>query len=121
MLGLKHDQNTLVDYDPEWPALFEAERERLQRVLLGIPRGIEHCATGASVRIGREDCDLNFPLDVYMSASHARIEVAPDGRFSLVDLNSKNGTYIRIQGSQPLRHGDYLFMGKQLLRVEITA
>jgi len=42
MIGLKHNQNILVDYDPEWPTLFEEERDRLQRVLLSLPRGIEH-------------------------------------------------------------------------------
>lgn len=42
MIGLKHNQNLLVDYDAEWPSLFEQEKERLQRVLLNIPRGIEH-------------------------------------------------------------------------------
>jgi GrpB-like predicted nucleotidyltransferase (UPF0157 family) len=47
MLGLKHNQNLLVDYDPEWPSLFEAERERLQTVLLSIPRGIEHYGSTA--------------------------------------------------------------------------
>jgi GrpB-like predicted nucleotidyltransferase (UPF0157 family) len=47
MIGLKHNQNLLVDYDPEWPSLFEEERERLQSVLLGIPRGIEHYGSTA--------------------------------------------------------------------------
>lgn len=42
MIGLKHNQNLLVDYDSEWPSLFEQERDRLQSVLLGIPRDIEH-------------------------------------------------------------------------------
>jgi len=42
MIGLKHNQNLLIDYDPEWPFLFEQERDRLQSVLLDIPRGIEH-------------------------------------------------------------------------------
>lgn len=94
---------------------------RVVQMLAGGARGLEHCATGTSVKIGREECDLNFPVDVYMSAVHARVDVSADGRVVLVDLGSKNGTYLRVQGSQPLRHGDYLFMGKQLLRVEITA
>ena len=47
MIGLKHNQNLLVDYDPEWPSLFEEERDRLQRVLFGIPRGIEHYGSTA--------------------------------------------------------------------------
>ena len=47
--------------------------------------------------------------------------MAADGRFMLLDLGSKNGTYLRMHGTQALQHGDYLFLGKQLLRVEITA
>jgi GrpB-like predicted nucleotidyltransferase (UPF0157 family) len=47
MLGLKHNQNLLVDYDPEWPSLFEKERDRLQTVLLSLPRGIEHYGSTA--------------------------------------------------------------------------
>jgi pSer/pThr/pTyr-binding forkhead associated (FHA) protein len=99
----------------------KAHSFRVVQLLTGGARGLEHCATGSSVKIGREECDLNFPVDVYMSAVHARVDVAADGRFVLVDLGSKNGTYMRVHNGQPLRHGDYLFMGKQLLRVEITA
>jgi GrpB-like predicted nucleotidyltransferase (UPF0157 family) len=47
MIGLKHNQNLLVDYDPEWPSLFEEERDRLQRVLLSIPKAIEHYGSTA--------------------------------------------------------------------------
>ena len=42
MIGLKHNQNLLVEYDPEWPSLFEAERDRLHSFLGDIARGIEH-------------------------------------------------------------------------------
>ena len=42
MLGLKHGMNLLVDYDPAWPAAFEAERARIQSALGDIARGIEH-------------------------------------------------------------------------------
>jgi pSer/pThr/pTyr-binding forkhead associated (FHA) protein len=94
---------------------------RVVQMLVGGARGLEHCALGQSVKIGREECEINFPTDVYMSAVHARIDAIGEGRYSLVDLGSKNGTYLRVQGSLPLKHGDYLFMGKQLLRVEITA
>jgi len=47
MIGLKHNQNLLVDYDPEWPTFFEQEKDRLQSVLLGIPQGIEHYGSTA--------------------------------------------------------------------------
>ena len=42
MLGLKHNQNIIVDYDPEWPILFEQEKNRLQSIRLDVVRGIEH-------------------------------------------------------------------------------
>ena len=42
MIGLKHNQNILVDYDPEWPILFEQEKDRLLEVDLNVVRGIEH-------------------------------------------------------------------------------
>ena len=47
MLGLKHGVNRLVDYDPQWPLAFEAERVRIHRVLAEIARGIEHYGSTA--------------------------------------------------------------------------
>jgi pSer/pThr/pTyr-binding forkhead associated (FHA) protein len=94
---------------------------RVVQILTGGTRGIEHCAVGTSLKIGREDCDMNFPTDVYMSSAHAKLEAGSGGEVALVDLGSKNGCYVRVHGEQALQHGDYLFMGRQLLRVEITA
>ena len=42
MLGLKHGVNRLVDYDPQWPLSFEAERARIHRALVDVACGIEH-------------------------------------------------------------------------------
>ena len=42
MLGLKHGVNVLVDYDPQWPSDFAAEKQRLQGVLGDLVLGIEH-------------------------------------------------------------------------------
>lgn len=78
------------------------------------------CARGASLQIGREGGDLNFPTDLYMSATHCRIE-DQSGKYSLTDLNSRNGTYVRLTQERELSHGDYIFIGRKLLRVEITA
>lgn len=47
MLGLKHNQNLLVDYDPKWPLLFEEEKARLQSVLLSFHCSIEHYGSTA--------------------------------------------------------------------------
>ena len=32
----------------------------------------------------------------------------------------RNGTFIRVNGERVLKHGDYVFLGQQLLRVEIV-
>lgn len=47
MLGLKHGQNYLVDYDPAWSIEFEAERARIQSVAGDVVRGIEHYGSTA--------------------------------------------------------------------------
>jgi pSer/pThr/pTyr-binding forkhead associated (FHA) protein len=71
------------------------------------------------VVIGREGSDMNFPNDPYLSGTHLKVE-GSKAPFRLVDLGSKNGTYVKVSEDQELNHGDYLFLGRQLLRVEIT-
>ncbi len=93
---------------------------RIVQVLQGGAEGMTVCARGSSLQIGREGGDLNFPSDLYMSASHCRLEEA-GGKLTLTDLNSRNGTYVRLLAERELAHGDYVFIGRKLLRVEITA
>jgi len=100
---------------PKHPAQF-----RILQLLQGGAVGMTVCARGQGLQIGREGGDLNFPGDLYMSASHCKIEEA-GGKLTLTDLNSRNGTYVRLKAERELAHGDYLFIGRKLLRVEITA
>ncbi|MCA9583872.1 MAG: FHA domain-containing protein [Myxococcales bacterium] len=93
---------------------------RVVQALQGGADGMTVCARGPSLQIGREGGDLNFPGDLYMSATHCRIEES-GGRLTLSDLSSRNGTYVRLKAERELSHGDYLFIGRKLLRVEITA
>lgn len=93
---------------------------RVVQVLAGAQDGMVYCARENVVQIGREGGDMNFPDDVFMSGKHAKVELASDGQFSLVDLGSRNGTYLRLTQEKELAHGDYLFLGHQLLRVEQT-
>ncbi|MEZ4360008.1 MAG: FHA domain-containing protein [Kofleriaceae bacterium] len=73
----------------------------------------------AVASIGREGNDIDFPEDPFISGHHAEIRL--DGpSLSIRDLGSRNGTFVRINQEQVLRHGDYVFMGQQLLRVEIV-
>lgn len=93
---------------------------RIVQVLQGGIPGMVVCARSSTLQIGREGCDLNFPGDLYMSASHCRLEET-GGQLLLSDSNSRNGTYVRLKAERELAHGDYLFIGRKLLRVEITA
>jgi pSer/pThr/pTyr-binding forkhead associated (FHA) protein len=93
---------------------------KIVQVLEGGALGMAVCARGNGLQIGREGGDLNFPMDLFMSASHCKVDES-GGRLTLTDLNSRNGTYLRLRAERDLSHGDYLFIGRKLLRVEITA
>jgi pSer/pThr/pTyr-binding forkhead associated (FHA) protein len=93
---------------------------KIIQILEGGAYGMAVCARGRGLQIGREGGDLNFPSDLYMSASHCKLEEAA-GKFTLSDLGSRNGTFMRLKAEKELSHGDYLFIGRKLLRVEITA
>ena len=47
MLGLKHNINFLVDYDPEWAMRFARESQLTADVLGSFAKGIEHCGSTA--------------------------------------------------------------------------
>jgi pSer/pThr/pTyr-binding forkhead associated (FHA) protein len=82
--------------------------------------GMAVCARGRGLQIGREGGDLNFPGDLYMSAAHCKIEDT-GAKLVLTDLTSRNGTYLKVHSEKELAHGDYVFIGRKLLRVEVTA
>jgi len=84
----------------------------------GKPGRVESSSVG-ELTIGREGSDLTIPEDPHLSRRHAKLSLERDGRVQLTDLGSKNGTFQRIKGEVRLSHGDYVFMGKELLRVEI--
>jgi pSer/pThr/pTyr-binding forkhead associated (FHA) protein len=92
---------------------------KISQLLEGGAFGMAVCARGTVLQIGREGGDLNFPGDLYMSAAHCKLEDA-GGKLTLTDLSSRNGTYVRLKAERELANGDYLFIGRKLLRVEIT-
>jgi pSer/pThr/pTyr-binding forkhead associated (FHA) protein len=55
-----------------------------------------------------------------MSARHANVEER-EGKYLLTDMDSRNGTYVRLKAERPLSHGDYVFIGRRLLRVEMNS
>ncbi len=108
---------------PRRPARFT-----LTQLLVGGAAGMVFRARNDALSIGREGNDVNFPDDPFISGRHAQVSALdtarlvadPTAPFELVDLGSKNGTFIRLQDEAPLQHGDYVFLGQQLLRVEIS-
>lgn len=69
-----------------------------------------------SVVIGREATDILYADDPHLSRRHAELR-ASAGVFTLTDLGSSNGTYIRIRGEVLLGPGDEIRIGQQRLRV----
>lgn len=77
-----------------------------------------YCLPESGAVLGREKGDIVFPRDRFMSSRHAQIYPRDDGHYYLVDLNSSNGTWVKIWDRYQLEDGDLIFLGQQLFRVE---
>jgi pSer/pThr/pTyr-binding forkhead associated (FHA) protein len=100
---------------PKQPTAF-----RVSQVLEGGTPGATVCAREPSLKVGREDNDLNFPTDPHLDDQHCTITES-GGKFQITDNDTRNGTYVRIKTEVELGHGDYVFLGRKLLRVELNA
>lgn len=65
--------------------------------------------------LGRNDGDIRFGEDVFLSPLHAQISHR-DGKLFLRDLGSRNGTWVFIDAPHRLMDGDVMLVGSQLLR-----
>lgn len=92
---------------------------RTTQILEGGRPGICALARNDSILIGREHCDINFPDDRFISGQHCRVDFAPH-KATVTDLQSRNGTYVRVEEERELVDGDCIFLGRQLLRVELN-
>ena len=71
------------------------------------------------ITIGRESGDIVFRDDGFVSGTHAQVALS-NGSPVLRDLNSSNGTFIRIRGDYQLDDGERVLMGQQLFRLETS-
>ena len=71
---------------------------------------------GDGVQLGRERGDIIFPEDGYVSGAHAQVTMRGDS-FFLTDLNSSNGTFLRLRHDRLLMSGSLLLLGQQLFRL----
>jgi len=95
-------------------------RDPWGRIVQLIPSGgyrdVRHLI-GEEIVLGREEGDIVFRDDAFMSRRHAAITW--DGRRALLtDLGSSNGTFVRLSGPTSIKSGDHVRMGDQLLRIE---
>ncbi|MFD9356535.1 FHA domain-containing protein [Streptomyces sp. NPDC060031] len=105
--------NVLPDEDgPDGPQL---------HVVAGPDAGGVHLLHPGAIRIGRS-ADADVPLDdPDVSRLHCTVTVLPDGRVSVADLNSTNGTTLDGvpvgSGPVPLAPGALLCVGESTLRL----
>jgi pSer/pThr/pTyr-binding forkhead associated (FHA) protein len=98
---------------------WENKSFRVVQLLEGGGEGMQVHDKEGEITIGRDDCDMNFYDDEFMSLKHVKI-ASVGQKHELEDLGSKNGTFLKLKGEQKLEHGDYVMIGKELLRVEIV-
>jgi pSer/pThr/pTyr-binding forkhead associated (FHA) protein len=112
--------NVGVDHTHFFASPFPDASRRVTQIFEGGRPGLCHLVGNSTVTIGRENCDIEFPHDRFISGRHCKVEFDGEGA-AVTDLGSRNGTYVRVNGQRALEDGDYLFVGKQLLRVEIAS
>jgi pSer/pThr/pTyr-binding forkhead associated (FHA) protein len=69
--------------------------------------------------LGRENGDIIFPGDGFISSRHALLQTRSH-TVILKDLGSSNGTFVRIDARKRLEDGDQLLIGRHLLKFELA-
>ncbi len=90
-----------------------------ERTIEGTTRDVFYLSEKETV-IGRESGNIVFTTDPFMSRRHAMISRESEGRFTLQDLGSSNGTYLAIRSEVELESGDHLRIGQHLFRLDVT-
>jgi pSer/pThr/pTyr-binding forkhead associated (FHA) protein len=113
-LGPAYQRGVLVFGTPEAPRFARL----VQYTTEGVGRDVHYLCRDETV-IGRENGDIVFTDDPFLSRRHAAIRVDhAASRFTLHDLGSSNGTAARIRGEHVLRDGDQFRIGRHLFRFE---
>ncbi|HEU5077402.1 MAG TPA: FHA domain-containing protein [Polyangiaceae bacterium] len=114
-LGPAAEQGTQVFGSPATPR----PARLIQCTVEGVARDIFFLSRTETV-IGREAGDIVFTSDPFMSRRHAAITRDPRTNvFTLRDLGSSNGTYLRIRGERSVGDNDHIRIGQHLFRLEI--
>lgn len=102
-----------------WGSPDPGYRLRLVQMLEGSLRGAAFPLKEGDNLLGREQGDITFPTDGFVSGRHAVLQVRQD-RLTVKDVGSSNGTFIRLAAPISVENGDHFLIGRQLVRVEFT-
>jgi pSer/pThr/pTyr-binding forkhead associated (FHA) protein len=115
--GPATDRETQVFGSPASPRFAKL----CQRTVEGVTRDTFYITRDETV-VGRESGDIVFTGDPFMSRRHAAISRnTADNSFSVRDLGSSNGTYVKIRGEHEIFEGDHVRIGQHLFRLEVAS
>ncbi len=107
------------DGSTSWGSPDTGFRFRLVQLMEGGQRGGAWPLKDGDNAVGRENGDVTFPTDGFVSGRHAVLTVAAD-RLLIKDLGSSNGTFLRLAAPAFVDNGDQFLIGRQLVRVEMA-
>lgn len=103
-----------------WGSPDQGYKLRLLVMLEGGHKGAAFPLRTGENMLGRENGDITFPTDGFVSGRHALFSVQGD-RLLVKDVGSSNGTFLRLTGPSFVDNGDQYLIGRQLVRVEVGA
>jgi hypothetical protein len=103
-----------------WGSAEDGTRGRLVQILEGGLRGNAFPLRDGENLLGRENGDITFPGDGFVSGRHAIVAVRTEG-VTLRDIGSSNGTFLRIDAPTTVTDGDQLLIGRHLLKLELAS
>ena len=101
-----------------WGSPDRGARYRVTQLLEGSGVGEALPISEGEYLFGREEGGMIFPADQSLSRRHAVLSVTREG-IRVRDLESANGTFLRLRQETVLTPGDHLLLGTQQLRYEL--
>jgi pSer/pThr/pTyr-binding forkhead associated (FHA) protein len=115
-VGPAKQHGVMVFGTPELPRLARIAQYTTE----GLERDVYYLYRDETV-FGREQADIVFAEDPFLSRRHAVISMDRDHmRFTLRDLGSSNGSALRLRSPRALQNGDQFRLGRHLFRFDLT-
>ncbi len=93
----------------------------IEEVLVGLRPGRAVVTAQPALTLGSSGSDLVFAPDPQLAPRHCEISPSPQGAV-LRDLSGGLGTFVRLGGQErPLKQGDRVRIGQQMLTIELAA